>query len=161
MQHLLTIDGEAARTVGHQALPLGHADGLAEIGLARRAEIALAALGRIKGNDVIADLHGRYAGTDFLDDAAAFMPEYRRERAFGILPRQRESIRMAYAGRNEPYQNLTCFRPLQIDFFDRQRFTRFPSNCGSGLHEISPFVTVRVFGSDIVRIRASIVAPLR
>jgi hypothetical protein len=49
----LALAGEARGTVGHEALALGDANLGAEVGLARRAELALAALGDIEGDDVV------------------------------------------------------------------------------------------------------------
>ncbi|KDC21494.1 hypothetical protein AZ20_1779, partial [Bordetella bronchiseptica E014] len=54
MEQGLAVDREARGAVRHQALALGGADGLAQVGLARQAELALAALGRVERNDMVA-----------------------------------------------------------------------------------------------------------
>ena len=52
----LAIQRESRGPVGHQSLALRDANGLAKIGLARRAEIALSAFRGVQRNDMIADL---------------------------------------------------------------------------------------------------------
>src|SRR5690606_6783586 len=123
MQDLLAALREAARAVRHQTLALRHANGLAEIRLARLAEFALAALGRVERNHVIADLHARDALADFLDDAAAFVAENRRERALRIVARQRIRVGVADARRHDAHENFALLRPLEVDLFDAQRLT--------------------------------------
>ena len=54
VEDLLALVGEARGAVRHQALPLRAADGGAQVRLARQARRALAAFGRVQGDDVIA-----------------------------------------------------------------------------------------------------------
>src|SRR5690606_14233555 len=106
MQNLLAVDREAARAVRHQALALRDADLLTEVRLARLAEFALAAFGCVERNDVIAGLDARDAGADFLDDSAAFMTENDRERALGVVARQRKRVGVTHAGCDQPHEDL-------------------------------------------------------
>jgi ornithine cyclodeaminase/alanine dehydrogenase-like protein (mu-crystallin family) len=81
----LAVLAEAAGAVGHQALALGGADGLAQVGLARQAELALAAFRRVAGSRGRRRDRGD-AFADGLDDAAALMAEDGREDAFRSAP---------------------------------------------------------------------------
>ena len=54
VMHHLALVGEARGAVGHQALALGGADFLAEIGLGIEAIFAFAAFRRVERNDVVA-----------------------------------------------------------------------------------------------------------
>lgn len=68
---------------------------LAQVGLLVEAELARLALRRVQRDDVIAGLKGRHAGTDGLDDSAAFVSENAREQAFRIDARK--SVRIGVA----------------------------------------------------------------
>ncbi len=81
----LAVVREPRCAVGHQALALGRTNRLAQVGLARGAEAALAAFGRVQGNNVIADGDGGDARTHLLDDCAAFVPEDRRKDTFRVF----------------------------------------------------------------------------
>src|SRR5690606_29543148 len=128
VQNLLAFDREPARAVGHHALTLRDANLLAEVRLAGLAELALAALGRVERYHVVPGLYARDAFTDLLDDAAPFMAQDDRERALGIVSRQRERVGMTHAGRDQPHEHLAGLRPLDIDFLDGQGLPRFPCN---------------------------------
>ncbi len=54
VQDRLAVHAETARRIGHQPFALRAADQLAQIGLARQAELAMAAFRRVERNDVIA-----------------------------------------------------------------------------------------------------------
>src|SRR5262252_8659983 len=79
MVQLFAPEREPRRPVGHDALPLGRADGRAQIGLARQTRRALPAFRRIERNDVVALLHARHARPDIDDDAGALVAENGRE----------------------------------------------------------------------------------
>src|SRR5476649_1518686 len=87
MEQRLAADREARRGIRHQAAALCRADGLAQISLARQAELALAALGRIERNDVIALPQRTHARADIDHNTRAFMPKNGREDAFRISTR--------------------------------------------------------------------------
>jgi hypothetical protein len=57
----LAATSEARGTVGHQTFALCHTDGLAQVGLAAGAELALATLGSVQRNHVITGLHSCHA----------------------------------------------------------------------------------------------------
>jgi hypothetical protein len=80
----LAIQAEAAGGVGHQPLALRAADGLAQVGLARQAELALAAFGGVERNDMVALLEGGDARPHVHHDARAFVAQDGREDAFGV-----------------------------------------------------------------------------
>src|SRR3954465_7579464 len=82
--HRLPVQAEAARAVGHHALPLRGADGGAEVGLAREAVLALPAFRDVQRNDVVSCAYGSDAGAHLGDDRAALVAEDRREEPFGI-----------------------------------------------------------------------------
>ena len=99
MVELFTAERESAGAVGHHALALGDADGLAQIGLARQAVLALAAFGRIQWDDVIALLDGLDACADIDNDASTFVAENGWKRTLRIVAGERERIGVAYASR--------------------------------------------------------------
>jgi hypothetical protein len=82
----LAVLGEAGGAVRHQALALGGADLLAQVGLAGFAELALAAFRGVQRDHVIAHLDAGDALADGLDDAAAFMAEDAGEDPSGSAP---------------------------------------------------------------------------
>ncbi len=69
----LAIVREAGGAIGHQTLALRFADSDAQVGLARHAEIALAALGSVERNHVIARPDAGDAFTDLDNDARALV----------------------------------------------------------------------------------------
>jgi len=85
---LLALAGEALGAVGHDALALGSTHGAAEVGLAREAELALAALGSVEGDNVVADLDVVDAGADRLDDTSALVAENHGEGTLRVLARK-------------------------------------------------------------------------
>ena len=81
MEDGLALVAEAAGAVRHHALALGRANGGAEIGLARKARLTLAAFGRVQRDHVVARLDAGHAGADFAHHARTLMTEDRRENA--------------------------------------------------------------------------------
>src|SRR3978361_225144 len=70
-----------------------------------------------------------------LDNAArAFVAEYGREDAFGIVARQGEQVGMADSGGLDLDQNLACPRSIELHGLDRQRGARLVRYCGSYIH---------------------------
>ena len=131
---LVLADREAARAVRHHALALRRADRRAQIGLARQARLALAALRRVQRNDVIADLQRGHAATDVDHDAGAFVTEDHREQAFGIRARARELIGVAHAARLDLDQHLAVARSIEVDGDDFERFAGGLGDGGASFH---------------------------
>ena len=132
----LAVEAEAAGGVGHQALALRAADQLAQVGLAREAELALAALGRVERDDVVALLEGGHAGPDVDHDAGAFMAEDRREHAFRVGARERVVVGVADAGGLDFDQHFAEAGAFEVDGFDGQGRGGFPGDGGFGFHEV-------------------------
>ncbi len=84
MKQFLAVQREAARAVGHQALTLRDADGLAQIGFFGDAVIALAAFRHIERYHVVTFFQRGHARPHVDHDARAFVPQYGREQALGI-----------------------------------------------------------------------------
>jgi len=82
----LAIEGEAAAAVGHDTATLSGANGLTQVGFGVEAVVALPALRRIEGDDVITDLQTLHTGPHFHHDTSAFMAENGGECAFRIIP---------------------------------------------------------------------------
>jgi hypothetical protein len=125
---------EAAGAVGHHALALRRPDRGAEVGLLRQARLTLAAFGRVKRDDVIADGHRGNAGTHFADDTSALVTEDRRKDAFGILAFERVGVGMADPSGHDLDQNLAGFRPFEVDLVDLERRVGRYGNGGASLH---------------------------
>jgi hypothetical protein len=81
---LLAAEREPAGAVGHDALALGDADRLAQIGLAGQAILALAAFGCVQRDHVITRAHACDPGPGLDDDPGPFVAENRGEQPFGI-----------------------------------------------------------------------------
>ena len=138
MQHLLALIGKTRGAVRHQALALGGADRLAEIGFARQTEFALTAFRGVQRDDEIAGLDRGDAGADIAHDTRALMAQDRGKQALRIGARQGEGIGMADACRLDLDQHLTGLGPFQIDRLDDERLAGFKRNCGSCLHVHPP-----------------------
>ena len=77
----LSLIGEPARSIRHQALALRRADRGTEIGLAGEAGFTLATFRRVERDDVIARFDARHTRADLTDNACTFMAEHARENA--------------------------------------------------------------------------------
>ncbi len=145
----LPAAGEPARTVGHHAPTLRHTNRLAKIGLARRAEGALATLRGIQRDHVVTHLHAGHAFSNLLHDGTALVTQNRRESPLWIVARQRIGICVTDSSRYESQEYFTVLGSLQIDLFDRKRFAGLPSHSGACLHAWIPLIGV-VRGPSIV-----------
>jgi hypothetical protein len=132
----LAVQRKAAGGIGHQAAPLGAADGLAQVGLLRQAEFALAAFRRVQRDDMVVAAQGGHARADVAHHARALVSQDRREDAFRIGARQGVVIGVANAGGLHLDQYLAGLRPLQFDLFDRQRLACLPCNRCLGFHAV-------------------------
>ncbi len=130
----LAVDAEAAGGIGHQALALRAADQLAQVGLAREAELALAALGGVERDHVVALLERGDARAHVHHHARAFMAQDGREDAFRIGAREGVVIGVADACGLDFHQHLAELRALEVHGLDGQGFAGFPGNGCFGLH---------------------------
>src|SRR5438094_489650 len=112
MQHAPAVR-EPARAVRHEALPLGGEQRAAQVRPAREAELALAALGDVERDHVVAGSEARDPGPDLLDHAAALVAEDRREEARGVAPAHRVGVGVAGAGRDQADQALAGARAFE------------------------------------------------
>jgi hypothetical protein len=120
----LAVLGEAGGAVRHQALALGGADLLAQVGLAGFAELALAAFRGVERDHVVAHLDAGDALADGLDDAAPFMAQDAGEDAFRIGTGEGEGIGVADAGGDDAHPHFARLGRHDLDFFDGQGLTR-------------------------------------
>ena len=95
MQHWFALVGETTAPVGHQALALGRADRLTQVGLWMEAVVALAAFGGVQRDDVVAYFERLDPRPHFDHHASAFMAQNGGKRALGVIARERESIGVA------------------------------------------------------------------
>ena len=130
----LLAETESARAVRHHAPPLGLADGLAVVGLPARAVGALAALGGVEGDDVVARLQALDARADVDDDACALVPEDGGEEPFGVGAGQRELVGVAHAGGLDLDEDLAGAGSVEGDGLDGQGLAGLVGDGGSGLH---------------------------
>ena len=138
----IVVDGFAAQAepagaVGHQALALGDANGLAQVGLAAQAIFALAALGRVQRDDVIAGLQAGDAVAHLDHHAGAFMAEDGGEDPFRVVARQGESVGMANSRRLDFDQHFAGLGPVQVDGFDAEGISGLVGNGCADFH-VSP-----------------------
>ena len=134
MEDGLAIQAEAAGAVRHQALALGTADLLAEVGLLGQAELAVAAFGRVKRDDVIALLQRGHARAHVHHDAGTFMPEDGREDAFGIGAGQGVVVGVADARGLDLDQDLAEPGAVQVDRLDGEGGIGGPRHSGFCFH---------------------------
>ncbi|MPN43710.1 hypothetical protein SDC9_191270 [bioreactor metagenome] len=138
MEDRLAVLAEAAGAVRHQAFALGGADRLAQVGLARQAELALAAFRGIERNHMVADSDRGHAFADRFNDAAPFVTEDGRKDPFRIGAGQGEGIGVADAGGNNAYQHFPGFRRGDVDFGDFERLLGSPGDGGAGFDHGCP-----------------------
>ena len=133
--------GETGGAVRQQARALRGADFLAQVGFRVKAVFALAALWRVKRDNVIAHFKAGHTLAHFNHDARALMAEDRREDALRIIARTGELIRVAQAGRLDFDQDLSRARAFQIDLHNFKRFSSGNGNGGFSAHVVvSQFV---------------------
>lgn len=139
MEQLLALVREARGAVRHQALALGSAYGLAQVGLAREAELALAAFRGVQRDHMVAHGHRGHALAYRFDDRAAFMAEDRREDAFRVGTGQGVGIGVADTTGDHTQQHFTGLGHGHVDFDDFQGFLGFEGYGSTGLdHQRSP-----------------------
>jgi hypothetical protein len=128
------LERQPAAAIGHHPLALAGADGDAEVRLAGAAELALAALGGVERDDMVAHCHVADAAADGLDDGAALMAENDRKQPFGITARQGVGIGVADAGGDVANQHLAGARFGHVDFDQFERASRGKRDGGTALH---------------------------
>ncbi len=106
MVQRLALASKPRGPVGHHALALRRPDLAAQVGLGAGAELAVAALGYVERDHVVAGRDGRDAVADALDNPGALVPEDRREDALGVVAVERVRVRVADARGVQPDPNL-------------------------------------------------------
>src|ERR1700721_3226306 len=91
----------------------------------------------VERDNVIALLHAGHALADVDHHAGAFVPENRREQAFGISARQREFVGMADAGGLDFHQHFAFARALELHGRYWQRLAGGEGNGGANIHGAS------------------------
>ncbi len=133
MENRLAFVGETRGAIRHQAFALGGTNGLAQVGLARQAEFALAAFRGVQRDHMVADGHRGHALADRFNHCTAFMAEDRREDTFRVGARQGVGVGVAYAGRHHPQQHFAGLGHGDIHFNDLQRLLGFEGYGSAGL----------------------------
>ncbi len=131
MENFLALVGKARGAVGHQAFALGGANGLAQVGFARQAELALAAFRGIQRNHMIADSDRRHAFADGFNHCATFVSQDRWKDAFRVCTGQRVGIGMTNPGGHDAQQDFTGLGHGDVDFNDLKRFPGLEGNGGA------------------------------
>src|SRR3546814_339584 len=88
----LTAQGEAARTIGHKALPLRATDRCAQVRFLTEARFAFPTFGRVERDHMIANFHGGHARSHFPYNPRALMAKDRRTNPPAILALHRVTI---------------------------------------------------------------------
>src|SRR5690606_18370254 len=109
-----------------------------QVDLSALAEQALAALGGVERDHVVARLHAGHSLADLDHDPRALVAQYRGEHALRILARKRERIGMAQRGMGDLHQHLALLRAFEVELDDLQRLSGFESDGGTGLHGVAP-----------------------
>jgi hypothetical protein len=116
VEEILSFAVESTSTIGHDSLTLSSSDRTTQVGLARFAEFAFFALGRVElhsevdsqlpraldeivtiwsiayGNDVISNLNVGNAFSNRFYDSSSLVSENDRESTFGIISRELSCI---------------------------------------------------------------------
>ena len=130
----VVAEPETAGAVGHDSASLGFADRLAEIGLARQAVFALAALRRVQRDNVVSRREPRHSGADLDHHAGAFVAQNGGEEALGIQTGQGEGVGMAYPRRFDLNQDFPLSGAFDLDRLDGQGISCLVSDGGANLH---------------------------
>jgi len=130
VQDVLAAGAEARRPVGHHALALGRADLAAQVRLARPAELALLALGRVQRHHVVAGLDRRDALADGFDDARALVSEDDGEGALRVLAGERVGVRVAHARVVDLDADFAGARREDLDVFVAELLAGAPGDGG-------------------------------
>ncbi len=134
MKQFFAVERKTAAAIGHHALPLRHADRLAQIGFFGNAVFTLAALRHVQWNHVITPLQRGHTRPHVNHDARAFVPQNCREQALRVRARQRELVGMANPGGLDFHQHLARARPRQIDIRYHQRRASLVRNRSFDFH---------------------------
>jgi hypothetical protein len=90
----LSLASETRSSVGHESLTLSNSDDAAEVGLARFAEFAVAALGHIQGDYVVAWSDASDSLANALNDARSFVTKNDGEDGLGVFTGEQMSVRV-------------------------------------------------------------------
>ncbi len=142
VEHRLAADLEAAGAVGHQPLALRRPDGLAEVGLPGRAVAALATLGRVQRDDVVALFERTDARPHVDDHAGPLVAEDGGEEPLRVSAAERERVGVADPRRLDLDHHLALLGALDLDLLDAEGLSCGGSDGGAGLHRCSPGVGV-------------------
>ncbi len=80
---------------------------------------------------MVADLDALHAFAHFHHDAAAFVPQHRREDAFRIVAAEGERVGVADAAGGDPHQHFARAWRLDVDLHDLQRLAGFEGHGGT------------------------------
>jgi len=141
VQDVLAASPEARCAIGHDTLALGGADLAAQVGLARLAELALAALRRVESNNMVANLDVGDTLADRLDDASALVSQNDREGALGILARERVCVCVADASVVDLDADLMGPRRKHLNILVAELLARGPGNGRLALDDLDARVS--------------------
>lgn len=130
VEDVLALALEPAGAVGHHALTLRGADLAAQVGLAGLAELALLALGRVQGDDMVADLDICDSLADGLDDTGALVTQDDGESTLGILAGERVGVRVADTRVVDLDADFVRLGGCDLDVLDAERLAGLPGNGG-------------------------------
>lgn len=156
VEEILALALEARGAVGHHTLALGRADGAAEVGLARLAELALLALGGAAGeiwlvnvshlatsrrpswqqedslerDDVVALLHVSDTLAHTLDNTGTLVTGDNGEGTLGVLAAHHVGIRVADTGVVDLNADLVGFGRSDLDVLDAEVLGGVPGHGG-------------------------------
>ena len=123
MQDTFAIQRKAAGSVGHEPTALGLAHPTTQVRLARQAELALAALGGVERNDVVADGQGANSRADLFDDSGALVAQHGRKETLGIAPAEGIRIGVTDTGRRQTDEALPFLRSFEVDLLELERLS--------------------------------------
>src|SRR5262249_20558569 len=87
---------------------------------------------------MVSFLHARHSRPDVDNDAGALVAQNGREQTFRVGARKRELVGVTDARGFHLDQHFAGFRPVQLDFRDRERLTLLQCDGSAGFHDSFP-----------------------
>jgi hypothetical protein len=134
----LSLVGEAAGAIGHQAAALGSANPLTEVGFSGEAVVTLAALGGVQRDHMVPHRHRAHSGPHLDHHTRPFVAENGRKKPLRVRPGQGEGIGMADPGGFQLHQDFARAGTVQVKLDNFQGLGGFKGDGSTGLHGQAP-----------------------
>lgn len=124
----LSLAAESRRSVGHHSFALSQTDLRAQVGLRTVTKLAIATLGNVAGNDMIARLHRGHTLANTFHDSATLVAENAGKQTLGVDSAQRVLVGVADTGVEDSDADLAGLRRRHRNALDLQWFVGLPGH---------------------------------